>query len=208
MFAALAVAIILHEVAHGVSALWMGDDTAKRAGRLTLNPIPHIDPIGSIVLPLSLALMGSPVMFGWAKPVPVDLSRMRNPRKGLWLTAAAGPLTNLVLAAGAALLLRLIVWGSGVSLSELVLPSALGCLAYFLVYLVIIDLVLMVFNLVPIPPLDGSRVVAALLPPERAAAYLQLGRFGFLAIFLMMRFGVFEYVIEPVVTALATLLLG
>ena len=208
MIVAFALAIICHEVAHGLAALWLGDDTAKKAGRLTLDPIPHIDPIGSILLPAVLALTGTGVMFGWAKPVPVNLARMRNQRKGLWVTAIAGPLTNLILAIVGALLARLVLWR--------IMNSDLGDSEHdliwkgvgFLVYVVQINVLLMVFNMLPIPPLDGSRVVAAMMRPAQARTYLRFGQFGFIAIFLLMNFGALDRVIGPLFGWLTAVLLG
>jgi len=208
MIVAFALAIICHEVAHGLAALWLGDDTAKKAGRLTLDPIPHIDPIGSILLPAVLALTGTGVMFGWAKPVPVNLARMRNQRKGLWVTAIAGPLTNLILAIVGALLARLVLWrimNSDLGDSEHALIwKGVG----FLVYVVQINVLLMVFNMLPIPPLDGSRVVAAMMRPAQARTYLRFGQFGFIAIFLLMNFGALDRVIGPLFGWLTAVLLG
>ena len=187
MVAVLIVAVMIHEVAHGLAALWCGDRTALERGRITLNPLRHIDPIGTILLPGLLALAGSSVVFGWAKPVPVDLSRTRNPRKALWITAVAGPLSNLVQAILAAGALR------GLGPLGLLPPW----LAMLLVITILINIVLLVFNLIPIPPLDGSRVLAALLPQEWVSGYLSLGKFGFLLLFLLLQTKIIGKVMEP-----------
>jgi Zn-dependent protease len=183
-------AVILHEVSHGVVALWCGDDTAKRAGRLTLNPIKHIDPFGSIVVPIVLALTsGTP--FGWAKPVPVAVNRLRHPRNQSVLVALGGPATNIILAALA-----------GLAFHELVLHvatptpicGAFGC-AYdpsrfplgeeFLFDFGVVNLILAVFNLIPVPPLDGSALVERALPASALPTYYQL-RMGFLIVVVVL----------------------
>jgi Zn-dependent protease len=179
-------AVILHEVSHGVVALWCGDDTAKRAGRLTLNPIRHIDPFGSVILPVILALVGAPI-FGWAKPVPVSINRLRHPRNQSVFVALAGPATNIVLAAigGFALHELLHVWQ---------LPTVvLGGFAYYapvsswalieqiLFYFGIVNIILAAFNLIPIPPLDGSAVIERALPVSALPTYYQL-RMGFIVV--------------------------
>ena len=152
--------IILHEVSHGWSALALGDDTAKKAGRLSLNPLVHIDPIGTVVLPALLIIAGAPV-FGWAKPVPVNVSRLRHPRNGAVLTALAGPAMNLVLVGIAWLLLRILQ-------PETFWPLQL------LFFLGLINLWLAIFNLLPLPPLDGSSVVKRFLPERWYGAYLSI----------------------------------
>lgn len=198
MIAVLVVAVMIHEVAHGLAALWCGDPTARDMGRLSFNPLRHIDPFGTIILPALLALSGAGVVFGWAKPVPINLGRTRNPRAALWITALAGPLSNLAQAALAGLALRVIMglgWMLPVWL-ELVLQFA--C---------VINVVLLVFNLLPIPPLDGSRVVAALLPPSLAVAYLSIEKFGFLILFLLLRYDLLDGITSRLTTGLVELLL-
>lgn len=147
----LIVSIIAHEVAHGVAALWQGDATAKHAGRLTLNPIPHIDPVGSILLPVLFTLSGSPVMFGWAKPVPINPYNFRNQRFGEAFVAAAGPLTNLLIAGVFLIILKT------TSLTDPGFTS-------FAAIAVVINIILALFNLMPIPPLDGSKILFSLIP--------------------------------------------
>jgi Zn-dependent protease len=177
-------AVMLHEVSHGVVALWCGDDTAKRAGRLTLNPLKHIDPFGSIVLPLILALTGAPV-FGWAKPVPVSINRLRHPRNDSVLVSFAGPATNVILAAIAGLALHelLHVWippyGAGV--------PQLALIEQILFYFGIVNVVLAVFNMLPIPPLDGSALVERLLPVSALPAYYRM-RMGFMVVVILLVF--------------------
>jgi Zn-dependent protease len=156
LIAVVVPSIILHEVSHGVAALAFGDDTAKRAGRLTLNPIPHIDPFGTILLPALLALSSLGV-FGYAKPVPIDPSRMRHPRNDAVWVSLAGPATNIVLAFLAALWLR--------AVHPFALTTDFGPWGVrILVAFGIVNVVLAVFNLLPIPPLDGSSVITRFLP--------------------------------------------
>ena len=176
---ALVIAIVFHEVAHGWTALVLGDPTAKERKRLSLNPIRHVDPFGTLILPGLLALSGAPV-FGWAKPVPVIKSRLRNPRFGMMAVAAAGPGTNLVLAAIGALVLGLLV-RSGIQ-PEGVSGFALASLYSF----ILINIFLALFNLLPLPPFDGSHIVEGLLPPRAARVYEKLRPFGFPLLFLLL----------------------
>jgi Zn-dependent protease len=177
---ALVVAIVCHEVAHGWVALMLGDPTARERKRLTLNPIRHVDPFGTLLLPGLLALTGAPV-FGWAKPVPVNKWRLRNPRFGMMAVAAAGPLTNLVLAAIGAVLWGLTVFGTPDDVS---VPGILY--VEMLRSFILINVFLAFFNLLPIPPFDGSHVVEGLLPTRAAAAYEKLRPFGFPLLFLLL----------------------
>ena len=158
---------ILHEVAHGYVAERFGDPTARLAGRLTLNPKKHIDPLMSIFLPLILIITGSPVIIGGAKPVPIDPFNLKEGRKDMALVSLAGPLTNLLLAIAGSFLLKLF-------------PSEIFAI------IVQINLLLTIFNLLPIPPLDGSKVFALLLPEKTANAYLGLGSFGMIIIFILL----------------------
>ncbi|NLE40303.1 MAG: site-2 protease family protein [Lentisphaerae bacterium] len=190
---ALVFAVMIHEVAHGWVALRCGDPTARDAGRLSLNPVRHIDLVGTIILPTILALSGSGVMFGWAKPVPVNIGRCRNPRQAFWMTAIAGPLSNLL----QALLGTALIWVITLATDGTVFLK--GEIAInFLVAYVVTNLVLMTFNLVPIPPLDGSKVVAMLLPHRLAIPYLQIGGYGFILIFLLLRTRLVDHLLEGV----------
>jgi Zn-dependent protease len=176
---ALVIAIVFHEVAHGWTALALGDPTAKERGRLTLNPIRHVDPVGTLLLPGLLALSGLPV-FGWAKPVPVIKQRLRNPRYGMMAVAAAGPGTNFVLAAIGALVLGLLV-RSGIQ------PQGVSGFALASLYsFILINIFLALFNLLPLPPFDGSHIVEGLLPPRAARVYEKLRPFGFPLLFLLL----------------------
>lgn len=178
----LLFSVILHEVMHGLVALKFGDHTAERAGRLTLNPIPHIDLFGTILLPALLIFTGSPILFGWAKPVPVNPLNFTSLRKGELLVSAAGISANFGLAIVAALIFHFL------NALPQTFPALLGSLLRFTV---IINLVLGIFNLFPIPPLDGSKVLLSQLPLNLAKSYQRLEPYGFLIllILLMVPFG-------------------
>jgi Zn-dependent protease len=173
---------ILHEIAHGYVAYRLGDPTAKLKGRLTLNPVPHIDPYMSLAIPIILILTGSPVIFGGAKPVPVDPFNLKDGIKDLALVSVAGPGTNLLLAIAGSALIHFLLPGMG--FNE-VLGS--GLTGFVLAGIVRLNLVLAIFNLMPIPPLDGSKILAMVLPRKEAAAFLDVGqRMGmFLLLFLL-----------------------
>lgn len=195
---ALVIAIVFHEVAHGWTALALGDPTAKERKRLSLNPVRHVDLFGTLILPGLLALTGAPV-FGWAKPVPVIKSRLRNPRFGMMAVAAAGPGTNLVLAAVGALVLGLVAAfltpdaGAAGALVDLLAQGRVpdpstgpGFALLAVLYFIVINIFLALFNLLPIPPFDGSHVVEGLLPRRAARAYDKLRPFGFPLLFLLL----------------------
>lgn len=170
---ALMVAIVFHEVAHGRTALLLGDPTAKERNRLSLNPIRHVDLFGTIIVPGMLMLAGGPA-FGWAKPVPVLQHRLNNPRYGMMIVAAAGPASNLVLAAIGAVVLGVVIPGAEGAQPGPVLSFVLLSLTYF----ISINVFLALFNLIPLPPFDGSHIVEALLPDQAALAYSKLRPYG------------------------------
>ena len=178
----LVFAIVFHEVAHGYVARLLGDPTAARRGRLTLNPLRHVDPIGTIILPGILALAHAPV-FGWAKPVPVTASLLRRPRRDMMLVAAAGPGSNLVLALFGAVLLGLL--GRVLAGVEGPAPVA-GFVALNLYNFVLFNIFLALFNLLPIPPFDGSHIVEGLLPDRLAELYSRMRRVGFTLVLLLL----------------------
>lgn len=195
-FGCLVVAVILHEVSHGVVAFWLGDDTAKRAGRLTLNPVPHIDPFGSIILPAMGALAGLPV-FGYAKPVPVNPARLRHPRRDMVIVSLAGPTTNLVLMAVAAVVARAIYSGGGV-LPGAIDQSTSDVLLEIVFIFALVNLLLGLFNLLPIPPLDGSALVERLLPEAWLETWYRVRPYGFLILFGLVFFtGIISTVVQP-----------
>ena len=171
--AILFFSVILHEVAHGYAAFTLGDPTARDAGRLTFNPIKHMDPWGTVVLPLFLIVVRSPFLVGWAKPVPVNPYLLRDPKRGMMLVGAAGPLANISLILLSAIALRALP----VSAPPLLFDLFKYCCA--------INIILALFNLVPVPPLDGSKVVAGFLPPRIRDAYIGLERYGLLYLGLL-----------------------
>jgi Zn-dependent protease len=175
------VAVVFHEVAHGYAALKLGDTTARDSGRLTLNPISHIDPMGTIVIPLLLLVINSPFLFGYAKPVPVNFFRLRNPKRDMVLVAAAGPATNFLIAVVAAILIRAIfILFPAVDLgSRAGFPGSLITTGVtILLYTYILSVILGIFNLTPVPPLDGGRIVVGLLPDRAAESYSRVEPFG------------------------------
>ncbi|MDO8743092.1 MAG: site-2 protease family protein [Candidatus Azambacteria bacterium] len=182
---------ILHEISHGVSAKLQGDNTAEAAGRLTLNPLPHLDFFGSIILPLMLALpalFGAPVfIIGWAKPVPFNPNNLRNKRWGPALVALAGPLINIFIAIFFGAILRISYLFSGLPLTFNV----------FLMVIIWINLLLAVFNLIPIPPLDGSKLLFSLFPLSWAKTEIWLERYGFILLLFFVLFG-FDLILPPI----------
>ncbi len=199
----LVFAVTIHEVAHGYAALRMGDPTAKLAGRLTLNPISHFDLFGSLILPLLLSISGAPV-FGYAKPVPVNPLNYSDYRRGTLLVSSAGVAANLACAILSGIVFQTL---RHVSIPAAVVPVMLPVME-MLFYSVIINIVLMVFNLIPIPPLDGSHIFAMILPENFRASYQQIGRFGMLIIFVLLTTKVIGKIIHSVVNPLGDLLLG
>lgn len=185
---------IVHEVAHGYSALFQGDPTAKYENRLTLNPLKHIDPFGSVILPLLLFISGSPVLFGWAKPVPFNPYNLRNQKWGEALVAMAGPAINLVIA---------IVFGLFLRFGAVYLSASS---IFILEIIVLINIMLAVFNLVPIPPLDGSKILFALLP-ERAVRVRQVLEQYSLFLILLFIFVLWDYLF-PVILFIFSLITG
>ena len=187
------LAITLHEAAHGYVARMLGDSTAYMLGRVTLNPIKHIDPVGTIAVPLGLLLLsrmmgGSGLLFGWAKPVPVNFGNLREPKSDMFWVAAAGPGANLFMA---------LLWAIALKLGgPLDHPTFLQAMA---IQGVTINVVLMVLNLMPIPPLDGGRIVVSLLPNQLAYRFAQIERFGFMLVILLMATGLLNTLMEPLV---------
>jgi len=194
------VAIILHEVMHGFVARLFGDDTAARAGRLTLNPLRHIDPFGTLIMPGILLFLGLPV-FGYAKPVPVNFGRLRSRRIGMILVSAAGPLTNLVIATVSAIALRATIGGADTE------TGATRIITLMLVASVEINVMLAVFNLIPLLPLDGGRVLVGLLPPSLAVGYARCERYGFPLLFLLLYMNWLGPIVNPPINAIVRALL-
>jgi Zn-dependent protease len=189
-------AITVHEAAHGYAARYFGDMTAHLAGRISLNPVKHIDPFGTILVPALMMMMGG-ILFGWAKPVPVDFSRLRNPKRDMLWVAAAGPASNLVMA---------ILWA-------IVLKFAVGLPPTFSVPLefmaqagVMINVVLMVLNLLPLPPLDGGRIAVSLLPNNLAYQYSKVERYGFIILIVLLFTGILSKILQPFIFAVIGLI--
>jgi len=198
----LIFAITVHEVAHGWVAKQLGDPTAERLGRLTLNPVRHIDPVGTLLVPGLLLLLGG-FIFGWAKPVPVTWGNLRHPKRDMAIVAAAGPGANLLMA---------LIWALIAKLTT-VLPASLAQFAQPLVYMgifgITINIVLMVLNLLPLPPLDGGRVAVGLLPGPLAWQLSRVEPYGFFILIALLATGVLHYLIGPPISffqqAMATL---
>ena len=196
----LLFSIIVHEVAHGFVAYKRGDSTAKLLGRLTLNPIYHIDIFGSIILPAILILTGAPV-FGWAKPVPVNMYNLKNPKRDMIFVSLAGVTANFLLALVAGVIMFVIrTFFADVSI--------MASIYLILQYVIVINIVLMIFNLIPIPPLDGSRVVFFLLPRDLAQKYAKIERYGFWIILILLMTNILWKIIAPAANFLIKLLSG
>ena len=195
--AILLMSVVIHEVSHGLMANHLGDPTAKYAGRLTLNPIKHLDLWGSFIIPLSLLIIGSPILFGYAKPVPYNPYNLKNKKWGPAIVATAGPGSNLIIALIFGLSLRFMAFGNSVYMQNLVQIFA---------YIVLLNLLLAVFNLVPIPPLDGSKILFALLPYKYQQLSFQMERYGLILV-LFFIFFLFRY-ISPVIFWLFKIIVG
>ena len=192
------LAITLHEAAHGYAARHFGDPTAWMQGRITLNPLKHIDPVGTVALPLVLFAIGSPFVFGWAKPVPVNFGNLRNPKRDMLWVAAAGPAANLAMA---------LFWGAVLKLAWL-LP-----LNYFSVPMaemakfgILANVVLMVLNLFPLPPLDGGRIAVSLLPHRAAWKFAQIERFGFPILLVLLFTGILGKILQPIMAVVTVVI--
>jgi Zn-dependent protease len=192
------IAITFHEVSHGFVANKLGDPTAKMLGRLTLNPIVHIDIFGTIILPVMLiVLTNGQFVFGYAKPVPINPMNFKNPRQGMALSAAAGPITNILLAFLSVLILKLVLAPLALIAPETLNEKILHPVALILTSSVVINIVLAAFNMIPVPPLDGGRVLAGLLPSRQALALDKLERFGFVIVLILIYTGVAGRLIMP-----------
>jgi len=195
--AILLISVVIHEVSHGWIANYLGDPTAKYAGRLTLNPVKHLDLWGSFLIPVSLLIIGSPILFGYAKPVPYNPYNLKNKKWGPAMVAIAGPASNLIIAILFGLTLRFIPFGQSIYMQNFV---------QILAYIVLLNLLLAVFNLVPIPPLDGSKILFALLPYKYQQLSFQLERYGMILV-LFFIFFLFKY-ITPIIFWLFKIIVG
>lgn len=194
----LLFSVVIHEVAHGLTADYLGDPTPRYSGRLTLNPVKHLDPFGSVLLPLFLVMMKSPILFGWAKPVPINPYNLRDQRYGSAKVALAGPLSNISLAVIFGLIIRFLDYLT-------LTPFILNLITIF-VFIVQINLILAIFNLLPIPPLDGSHILFALFPRFEANLKILFGQWG-IFIFLLVIFFIIP-LIFPIVEFLSKLIIG
>jgi len=196
------LAVILHEVAHGYIAERRGDPTARLLGRLTMNPLKHLDPIGT----LALLFFG----FGWARPVPVNFSNLKNPRQDMVWVALAGPITNLLLAACSALLLKILAFAfASLPADSAIAQGVLQPIALMAGFSIYINIILAVFNMVPIPPLDGGRVLTGLLPTPQAAMLARIEPYGFFLVILLIFFtGLWQQVLGPIIMYLVAFLSG
>lgn len=202
-FVPMLLGIICHEVAHGYAALRYGDPTAKALGRLTLNPAPHIDPMGAAMFIMSALF--SPFVIGWAKPVPVDTRWFRNPRRDMMMVSLAGPVTNMILAILFGIILKLFItfappqqWASSTTYDFFINMLLSG---------VMVNFTLAWFNLIPLPPLDGGHVVSGLLPQRLAYEYSKVQRYGFIIVLLLLATGILGSVLGPLVQGSAMLVL-
>ena len=195
-------AITVHEAAHGYVARYFGDSTAERLGRITLNPLKHIDPIGTLLLPALTVMLGG-ILFGWAKPVPVNFANLRNPKKDMLWVAAAGPASNLIMAIFWAILLNMVNEPAG--------NNGLFNANYFLTEMswagISINLVLMVLNLLPLPPLDGGRIAVSLLPNNLANQLSSVEKYGFFILIALMFTGILGKIISPFIQFFTALIL-
>lgn len=198
-FGVLLISLTIHEAAHAWTADRLGDPTARRLGRVSLNPAVHIDPIGTLLLPIIAAVSHLPLI-GWAKPVPVDPRNLSRPRRDFMLVAAAGPISNLLQAVAAAAVLRL-------GPASLRFADGPGLAGFVLLTAVEINLLLAFFNLIPVPPLDGGNVLLGLLPPKLAVTYSRIRQYGFLVLYALMLTGVASALIMPPTNLLLRVLL-
>lgn len=194
-------AITLHEAAHGLIASRLGDQTARLSGRLTLNPLKHIDPLGTVVLPLVMLALGG-IIFGWAKPVPVDWRNLRQPKRDMAWVAAAGPAANLIMMLLWAVLAKLVL-----NFEEVFQGFSMPML-YMARAGITINIVLMVLNLLPIPPLDGSRVLSSLLPARTAIKYNQIEPYGLIIILLLFVTGILGKILWPAIAAIYNIVMS
>lgn len=197
---AILVAITFHEVAHGYVANKLGDPTAKFTGRLTLNPLVHIDPFGTIILPLMMHfLTNGQFVFGYAKPVPINPMNFKNPRQGMAISAAAGPVMNIALAFISAVILKLLIVPLAMFMPETVNETVLKPLFLIATASVVINVVLASFNMIPIPPLDGGRVLTGLLPQKQAMSFSRIEPFGFIIVLALIYTGIANLFIMPLI---------
>lgn len=194
------IAITFHELSHGLVANKLGDPTAKIMGRLTINPIAHIDLIGTILMPLMLIILtNGQFVFGYAKPVPINPMNFRNPKKDMAISAAAGPITNILLAIASMMILKFIIAPLSLLLPESLSITVMKPLIMIFTSSVIINVVLAVFNMIPIPPFDGGRVLIGFLPHKQAVSFSRIEPFGFIIVIILIATGIANYFVIPLV---------
>ena len=203
----LVFSVIIHEISHAVSALWRGDDTAQKLGRITLNPIPHLDLIGSIILPAVMLLTGSSFLFAWAKPVPINFLRLKNQKTDIPLVSLAGPLSNILLALISALIISIII--KTAILFPNLIPPASAAVIEFLDIMIRVNIILAVINLMPIPPLDGSKILTFFMPRELALKIIYLNpQICFIVLIVFLMTGILGRLIAPVIMVFQSLIYG
>ncbi len=193
------LAVVIHEVSHGYVAYKLGDNTAKFMGRLTLNPIAHVDIFGTLILPAVLLIAHSPILFGWAKPVPVNFFNLKNPKRDSAFVALAGPASNIIMAIGFAIMYHLFVF---LPIPYIQQPMLLTC-----IYGVQLNLIFAFFNLIPILPLDGGRILAAFMPPKLAYSFSKIEPYGMYIVIALIFLGIFNAIYYALVMPLTNLLL-
>ena len=203
----LVLAIVIHEISHGFVANKLGDPTARLMGRLTLNPIKHIDPVGTLIMPLILYyLSDGKFVFGYAKPVPINPHNFKDPRRDMAISAAAGPITNILLAIISQILLAHFIMPASTVLPRGISASILQPLAMMLASSIGINIILAVINLIPVPPLDGGRVLVGFLPHKQAISYSRIEPYGFIIVIILFMTRIANIIIYPVVSILYALI--
>lgn len=201
------IAITFHEVSHGLIANKLGDPTAKMLGRLTLNPLAHIDLFGTILMPLMLLVFtNGQFVFGYAKPVPINPMNFKNPKRDMAISAAGGPVTNIFLALASILILKFIILPATTLFPEDITEKTLVPAAMMLKSSVIINIVLASFNLIPIPPLDGGRILVGLMPYKQSVSYSKIEPFGFLIVIILIVTGLANYFVMPLIKIFLSIL--
>lgn len=201
------IAIVFHELSHGFVANKLGDPTAKMMGRLTLNPIAHIDPIGTILMPVMLIIFtNGQFVFGYAKPVPINPMNFKNPRRDMAISAAAGPITNIILSILSILILKFIMAPLSFSLPESISSAIMTPLIMIFKSSVVVNVVLAAFNMIPIPPLDGGRVLMGFLPYKQAVTFGKIEPFGFIIVIFLIATGIANYFVIPIVNLFLSVL--